>query len=65
MCIPSPGTSPFMVIAVVLSTLFEGLKMDASIVTGTALVLLGNLFVLGVKLPRQIQYTRRHSAASG
>jgi len=49
----------FPVIAVVLSTIFEGLKMDASIVTGTALVLLGNLFVLGVKLPRgRIEYRR-------
>ena len=49
----------FPVIAVILSTLFEGLEMDASIVIGTALVLIGNLFVLGIKLPRQIQYTRR------
>jgi len=55
----------FPVIAVILSTLFEGLKMDASIIIGTGLVLIGNLFVLGVKLPRQFQYTRRHVKAPG
>ena len=49
----------FPVLAVILSTLFEGLKMDSSIVIGTALVLICNLFVLGVKLPSRFQYTRR------
>ena len=55
----------FPVIAVILSTLFEGLKMDASIIVGTGLVLIGNLFVLGVKLPRQFQYTRRNIKVPG
>ncbi len=36
----------FPVVALILSTLFEGLEVDASIVIGTLLVLAGNLFVL-------------------
>ena len=36
----------FPVVALVLSALFEGLVIDAYIVTGTLLVLAGNLFVL-------------------
>jgi drug/metabolite transporter (DMT)-like permease len=36
----------FPVIALVLSTLFEGLEINATIVVGTSLVLLGNLYVL-------------------
>ena len=36
----------FPVIALIISTLFEGLQIDATIITGTALVLAGNLFVL-------------------
>jgi len=36
----------FPVVALILSTLFEGLEVDASIVVGTILVLTGNLFVL-------------------
>ena len=55
----------FPVIALVLSTLFEGLTIDAPIIVGAALVLVGNLFVLGVKLPRQFQYTRRLIKATG
>lgn len=39
----------FPVVALVLSTLFEGLEIDASIVAGTALVLAGNLFVLDTR----------------
>jgi hypothetical protein len=30
----------------ILSALFEGLEIDATIITGTAFVLAGNLFVL-------------------
>jgi drug/metabolite transporter (DMT)-like permease len=39
----------FPVVALVLSTLFEGLEIDASIVIGTLLVLAGNLFVLNTR----------------
>lgn len=42
----------FPVVALILSMLFEGLKLDISIVLGTALVLAGNLFVLRTKPPR-------------
>jgi drug/metabolite transporter (DMT)-like permease len=37
----------FPVVALVLSALFEGLKIDLPVVAGTLLVLTGNLFVLG------------------
>lgn len=36
----------FPVVALILSTLFEGLRIDASIIVGTILVLAGNLAVL-------------------
>ncbi len=36
----------FPVVALILSTLFEDLRIDLTIVTGTALVLAGNVFVL-------------------
>ena len=36
----------FPVVALVLSTLFEGLKIDAPIILGTALVLAGNVSVM-------------------
>ncbi len=36
----------FPVVALILSTLFEGLKIDLPIIVGTALVLAGNVFVL-------------------
>jgi drug/metabolite transporter (DMT)-like permease len=36
----------FPVVALVLSLLFEGLQLNASIVVGTLLVLAGNVFVL-------------------
>ena len=42
----------FPVIALILSMLFEGLKLDVSIVTGTILVLAGNLLVLRAKPPK-------------
>ena len=41
----------FPVVALVLSTLFEGLEIDASIVVGTALVVAGNLCVLNKRQP--------------
>lgn len=37
----------FPVVAVVLSVLFEGMELKANIVTGIALVLLGNVVILG------------------
>lgn len=60
----------FPVVALVLSTLFEGLEIDATIVFGTLFVLAGNLFVLKtrrsgtkqpvpektVQSPRSLQY---------
>ncbi len=36
----------FPVVALVLSSLFEGLRIDAPTIAGTALVIVGNLFVL-------------------
>ncbi len=40
------ATVMFPVVALLLSIAFEGLSLDATIVTGTSLVLLGNLLVL-------------------
>ena len=40
------ATVMFPVVALILSLLFEGLRLDMTIVLGTALVLLGNLLVL-------------------
>ena len=40
------ATVMFPVVALVLSMAFEGLRLDLAIVTGTSLVLLGNLLVL-------------------
>ncbi len=40
------ATVMFPVVALILSMAFEGLRLDGSIVTGTSLVLLGNLLVL-------------------
>ena len=48
----------FPVVALILSTLFEGLEIDASIVVGTLLVLAGNLFVLNTR--RADTKTREH-----
>jgi drug/metabolite transporter (DMT)-like permease len=39
-------TVMFPVVALLLSTLFEGLRIDGSVLVGTTLVLLGNIFVL-------------------
>ncbi len=41
----------FPVVALVLSTLFEGLSIDATIIVGTLLVLTGNVFVLNARRP--------------
>jgi drug/metabolite transporter (DMT)-like permease len=43
----------FPVVALVLSMLFEGLKLDATILLGTCLVLAGNMFVLRRRPPPQ------------
>jgi drug/metabolite transporter (DMT)-like permease len=39
-------TVMFPVVAVILSVAFEGMQLTGTIVTGTALVLLGNLLIL-------------------
>jgi drug/metabolite transporter (DMT)-like permease len=36
----------FPVVAVILSVVFEGMRLTGTIVTGAALVLLGNLLIL-------------------
>ena len=41
----------FPVVALILSVLFEGLEVDATVVLGTVMVLAGNLFVLNTKGP--------------
>ena len=41
----------FPVVALVLSTLFEGLIIDGTIIIGTLFVLAGNLFVLNTRGP--------------
>jgi len=43
----------FPVVALILSTLFEGLQVTATVIVGTILVLAGNLFVLEKGKPRQ------------
>ncbi len=43
----------FPVIAVIISVLFEGLKIDTPLIVGTLLVLAGNLFVLKSERPRR------------
>lgn len=47
----------FPVVALIMSVLFEGLKPDSSIILGTVLVLVGNLFVLWTKPPRRDRQT--------
>ena len=49
----------FPVVALILSTLFEGLDVDVTIVVGTLLVLAGNLFVLNRRRPDT--NTREHT----
>jgi len=48
----------FPVVALILSMLFEGLQLDATIVVGTLLVLAGNIFVLETKSTRPGQPVR-------
>ena len=43
----------FPVVALILSILFEGLKLDLTIIVGTALVLVGNVFVLETRSKSQ------------
>ena len=43
----------FPVVALIISVVFEGLKIDTSLVVGTLLVLAGNLFVLKSEPPRR------------
>jgi len=42
----------FPVVALIFSMAFEGLQLDANIIRGTLLVLVGNMFVLRTKPPR-------------
>jgi drug/metabolite transporter (DMT)-like permease len=48
------ATIMFPVVALILSALFEGLEIDATIIIGTAFVLAGNLFVLKTR-PKQAE----------
>ena len=43
----------FPVVALILSTLFEGLEIDGTTITGTLFVLAGNLFVLKTRPPHK------------
>ena len=49
----------FPVVALILSAIFEGLEIDASVVVGTLLVLAGNVFVLNTKARRVRKAPRR------
>jgi drug/metabolite transporter (DMT)-like permease len=53
----------FPVVALILSVLFEGLEIDATIIVGTLLVLAGNLFVLETRAPRAPEEPRRAAGA--
>jgi drug/metabolite transporter (DMT)-like permease len=52
----------FPVVALILSVLFEGLEVDATVVAGTVMVLAGNLFVLNTKGPAR---AKRPASARG
>ena len=43
----------FPVVAVVLSLLFEGLRLNSAIVTGVVLVIMGNVVILGTGKSRR------------
>lgn len=45
----------FPVVALVLSAIFEDLEITASVITGTSLVLVGNVFVLNARVRRRRQ----------
>jgi len=47
----------FPVVALILSAIFEDLEIDATIATGTLLVLAGNVFVLNTKVRRARRWT--------
>lgn len=51
------ATVLFPVVALLLSTLFEGLRLDLPIILGTALVLIGNVFVLERKTRLPVEHT--------
>jgi len=58
----------FPVVALILSILFEGLEIDASLLIGTGLVLAGNVFVLkkdltAPSIPRVVPHTLGENAA--
>ena len=52
------ATVMFPVVALVLSMMFEGLKVDLSVAVGTVLVLTGNAFVLRMRRPKVAGQTR-------
>ena len=54
----------FPVVALILSMLFEGLNLDASVVVGTLLVLVGNVFVLETGSGRRHNSTQSRPAAN-
>lgn len=55
----------FPVLALILSILFEGLRIDATLIAGTALVLAGNVFVLRRdRVPSTTSPVVGHNAAS-
>jgi drug/metabolite transporter (DMT)-like permease len=53
----------FPVVALILSMLFEGLQLNATIILGTALVLAGNMFVMWTKPQRRVQTQALHEPA--
>jgi len=53
----------FPVVALILSMLFEGLQLNATIILGTALVLAGNMFVMWTKPQRRVQPQALHEPA--
>jgi len=53
----------FPVVALILSAIFEGLEIDASVIAGTLLVLAGNVFVLNTKARRMGKKPRMRAGA--
>ena len=51
----------FPVVALILSAIFEGLAIDASVIIGTLLVLAGNAFVLNTRVRRVRRTPRKRS----
>jgi drug/metabolite transporter (DMT)-like permease len=52
----------FPVVALALSAIFEDMKIDATVIAGTLLVLTGNIFVLNARVRRR---RRRHPSGAG